>query len=56
MSQSNCPECGADVEIQTDAMVHEIIACEDCGSDLEVTSLQPVQLGVAPEIEEDWGE
>ncbi|PJF22822.1 MAG: lysine biosynthesis protein LysW, partial [Phototrophicales bacterium] len=28
----------------------------DCGAELEIISLNPLQLELAPEVEEDWGE
>ncbi len=56
MSNATCPECDADVAIPTDAMENELISCADCGSELEIVSLNPVQLELAPEVEEDWGE
>ncbi len=51
-----CPECEADIQIMADAMLNELIACPDCGSELEITSLDPVELEIAPDVEEDWGE
>lgn len=51
-----CPECDADVNIPADAMANELIACAECGAELEIISLDPVELELAPEIEEDWGE
>ena len=51
-----CPECDAEVDIPSDAMENELIACEDCGSELEIMNLNPLTLELAPEIEEDWGE
>jgi len=51
-----CPVCEATVNIPADAMQNELIACADCGSELEIISLSPVQLDVAPDVEEDWGE
>lgn len=51
-----CPECDAELNIPTDAMENEIIACPDCGAELEIISLNPLQLELAPEVEEDWGE
>lgn len=52
---SMCPTCGA--EIATDgAELGEILTCGDCGTELEVVSLSPVQITLAPETEEDWGE
>lgn len=52
---SNCPECAADIEI-TSVMVGEILQCNDCSAELEVLSLEPINLGLAPAEEEDWGE
>lgn len=51
-----CPVCGADVEIPENAMENELIVCADCGSELEIISLDPVEIDLAPEAEEDWGE
>jgi len=56
MSGTVCPECDAALEIPADAMENELIACLDCGSELEIIALDPVQLELAPEVEEDWGE
>ena len=51
-----CPECEADIRLPANVMENELIACPDCGSELEVISLTPVELALAPEVEEDWGE
>lgn len=51
-----CPECEAEIALPTNVMQNELIACPDCGADLEVISLSPVELALAPEVEEDWGE
>lgn len=51
----NCPECAGDVDVST-AVVGEIIQCVDCSAELEVLSIAPVELGLAPTEEEDWGE
>lgn len=56
MTTSTCPECAAAVIIPANAMQHELIPCPDCGTELEIISLNPVQLELAPEVEEDWGE
>lgn len=53
---SNCPVCEAEVTIEAGTLVNEILTCPDCGAELEVTSLDPVTLEEAPEVEEDWGE
>lgn len=50
-----CPECGYTLELGN-VEIGEIVQCEDCGVELEVTRIDPVQLIMAPEEEEDWGE
>ena len=51
-----CPECDADVEMPTDVMENELVACPECGVELEVMNLDPLELELAPDVEEDWGE
>lgn len=51
-----CPVCDADVKVPNDAMVGELLNCGDCGTELEVTSLSPLTVEEAPEVQEDWGE
>jgi alpha-aminoadipate carrier protein LysW len=51
-----CPECGAEVNLAADVERGEIVPCADCGAELEVVERDPVQLRLAPEEEEDWGE
>ena len=51
-----CPECGASVDLDYDVVEGEIITCEECGAELEVISVNPLELELAPEEEEDWGE
>jgi len=51
-----CPECEGEVEIPADAMENELVSCAECGTELEIMSLDPMELELAPEVEEDWGE
>jgi alpha-aminoadipate/glutamate carrier protein LysW len=53
---SICPECEAEVQLESDVLQGEIVVCPDCGVDLEVMSTNPIQLELAPMEEEDWGE
>ena len=53
---AECPECGADIVEGVGYEEGEIINCEDCGVELEVISEDPLELALAPEEEEDWGE
>ena len=45
-----CPECDADVHVDTDTDKGETVSCEECGTDLEVVGLDPVELDI---VEED---
>lgn len=56
MSQINCTECDASINVDAGTMEGEIIPCPDCGVELEVISLEPLTVDLAPEVEEDWGE
>jgi len=51
-----CPECDAEVDIPGDAMENELLSCSECGIELEIMNLDPIELELAPEVEEDWGE
>ncbi len=53
---AECPECGAVVSDSPSYEEGEIVDCEDCGIELEVVGVEPLELGLAPEEEEDWGE
>ena len=51
-----CPECGCSVDVEESVLQGEIIECPDCAVELEVMSIEPVQVQLAPEEDEDWGE
>ena len=53
---SECPVCGASIEMGDDTVQGELIECHECGTVLEVTGLDPLALSEAPQEEEDWGE
>jgi len=52
---ANCPECDAEIALEK-PMKGEIVVCPDCGTDLEVRNNEPLELELAPQEEEDWGE
>lgn len=53
---SSCCECESPVTVPADAVEGEVVACETCSAELEVVGLDPVELALAPEMAEDWGE
>ncbi len=52
----NCPECATEINLPKDTIKNEILDCPTCGLELEVVSLDPAEVDLAPEEEEDWGE
>ncbi len=53
MPTGTCPECDADVHVDTDADKGDMVSCEDCGSDLEIVGLDPVELDIVEEDDSD---
>jgi alpha-aminoadipate carrier protein LysW len=51
-----CPECEADVHVDTDADKGDVVSCEECGTDLEVVGLDPVELDMVEEDDLDKDE
>ena len=57
MPVGTCPECDADVHVDTDADKGDSVACEECGTELEIVGLDPVELDIAEEdLDEDEDE
>jgi alpha-aminoadipate/glutamate carrier protein LysW len=48
-----CPECDADVHVDTDADKGDIISCEECATDLEIVGLDPIELDIVEEEDLD---
>ncbi len=48
-----CPECDAEVHVDDDVEKGDIIECDDCGASLEVVGLDPIELDVAAEEEDE---
>lgn len=56
MTVAACPDCEAQVQMDPDVRVSEIVECVECRAELEVVGVDPATLTKAPEVEEDWGE
>jgi alpha-aminoadipate carrier protein LysW len=52
----SCPECASPVTLAATPRLSEILECGDCQAELEILAVEPVTVGLAPEVEEDWGE
>ncbi len=53
MPTGTCPECEADVHVETEADKGDTVACEECGTNLEVVGLDPVELDIVEDDEAD---
>ena len=49
----SCPECEADVYVDTDADKGDVLSCEDCGTELEIVGLDPIELDIVEEDDEE---
>ncbi|HYE14429.1 MAG TPA: hypothetical protein VD968_08325 [Pyrinomonadaceae bacterium] len=55
MPLGTCPDCDADVHVDTDADKGDTVTCEECGTVLEVVGLDPVELDIVEDdMEEDY--
>lgn len=48
--------CDAEIVVDSDVEVGELIECEECGTELEIVRKRPLEVEEAPFEEEDWGE
>lgn len=48
-----CPECEAEIHIEDDLDKGEVINCEECGIKLEVVGLDPIELDLLQDEEEE---
>ena len=53
MPTGSCPECEADVHVDTDTDKGDVVTCEECSSKLEVVGLDPVELDMVDEDLDD---
>ncbi|MBA3240535.1 MAG: hypothetical protein H0T60_04840 [Acidobacteria bacterium] len=51
MPVGTCPECDADVHVDTDADKGDSVSCEECATELEVVGLDPVELDIVEDLD-----
>ena len=56
--KKDCNDCGAEIDVPSDAMAGEIITCPDCGANFEIIEKSELKIEVKPaeSIGEDWGQ
>jgi len=55
-AKTKCLDCHADIRIEEDTQVGEVLTCPECSTDFEVTGVNPMKLTPAPVAQEDWGQ
>lgn len=53
MPLAACPECQTEIHVDEDVDKGEIVNCEECDIKLEVVGLDPIELDLAPEDDEE---
>lgn len=53
MPTTACPECSEDVYVDADSEQGDVISCDECGTDLEIVGLDPIELDVYNEDDDD---
>jgi alpha-aminoadipate carrier protein LysW len=54
MPTTACPECSEDVYVDADSEQGDIVSCDECGTDLEIVGLDPIELDVHEEDNDDF--
>ncbi|MBK9316355.1 MAG: lysine biosynthesis protein LysW [Acidobacteria bacterium] len=50
---ATCPECDVEVHVDEDVEKGDLIECDDCGASLEVVGLDPIELDLASDDEDE---
>lgn len=53
MPTAACPECEEKVYVDADSEQGDVVTCDECGADLEVVGLDPVELDLYEEKDND---
>ena len=54
MPTTACPECSEDVYVDADSEQGDVVSCDECGTDLEVVGLDPIELDIHEDSEDDF--
>ncbi|HYJ91178.1 MAG TPA: hypothetical protein VEV84_07715 [Pyrinomonadaceae bacterium] len=53
MPTAICPECSEEVYVDADSEQGRVITCDECGSSLVVVGLDPIELDLNEESDDD---
>lgn len=54
MPTTACPECSEDVYVDADSEQGDVISCAECGTELEIVGLDPIELDIHEEDDDDF--
>jgi alpha-aminoadipate/glutamate carrier protein LysW len=54
MPTTICPECDEEVYVDADSEQGDIVSCDECGADLEIVGLDPIELDIYEEGDDDF--
>jgi len=53
MPAAKCPECDEEVFVDADLEQGDFVECDECGASLELVGMDPIELDVRSEAEDD---
>jgi len=53
MPTAICPECQEEVYVDADSEQGDLVSCDECGSDLVVVGLDPIEVDLRSEDDDD---
>jgi len=56
MPTTNCPECDEEVYVDLDSEQGDIVSCDECGADLEIVGLDPIELDIHENSDDDFND
>lgn len=56
MPTTACPECSEDVYVDADSEQGDVVSCDECGTDLEIVGLDPIELDIHEDDDDDLKE
>lgn len=54
MPTAICPECDEEVYVDADSEQGDVVSCDECGADLEIVGLDPIELDIYEEGDDDF--
>lgn len=54
MPNANCPECDEEVYVDADSEQGDVVSCDECGADLEIVGLDPIELDIHEDGDDDF--